>query len=273
MVGPTAQLVALACHFNARARGASSAAFFPVNSTCQFCEYARFVQRRVRWFGRAGDWELVAETPDQWLSTQAKSSRRALITREPGRDSRLSDRMAAGFVGGGGTWELWIVESGRADAWNPAWQVGNRTAPDRRIWRVTYARTATRVAREILAEPLEPLRARFENALSKALVFCGRHNVEGFASQFRNAVESLSSANPFSLVYHKDLAPAGTLSLAAQQLLAGSSAAWVFGGMGSWNDLYFDSADKDDYERISDELFEVVNRSIVAATNSAAFPR
>lgn len=271
MVGPTAQLVALACHFNARARGAVSATFFSANSTCQFCEYVRFVRRDGGLFGIGGDWKVVAKTPDEWISTQAKSSRRALITREPGMDPRLSDRMSAGFVGGGGTWTLWVVENGRGDAWSPSWQVGNRTAPEKRIWRVTYARSAMNVAHTIASEPLEPLRAKLEGCLSDALAFCGRHNIDEFAAQFRKALECLSSADPLSLIYHKDLAPPDTLTTSAQQLLAACSAAWVFGGMGSWNDLYFDD-DKQSYERISEDLFTAVNEAICAAANSGAKP-
>lgn len=49
MVGPTAQLVALACHFNARAMPAE--AFFPANSTCTFCEHIHFIRRRASWLG------------------------------------------------------------------------------------------------------------------------------------------------------------------------------------------------------------------------------
>jgi len=268
MVGPTAQLVALACQFNGGSRGVASP-FFAMNSTCQFCEYVQFVRREGRWFGRR-DWKVVADSPDQWLAGEVRPSRRAIITREAGSDPRLSDRMSAGFVGGGGTWKLWIVEKGLADVWNPSWQVGNRAAPDRRIWQVTYAQSAMGVAHTIVREPLEPLRNRLQKGLSEALAFCDRHTIDGFASQFRNAIACLSSVDPFSLIYHKDLAPPDTLTLPAQQMLSACSAAWVFGGMGSWNDLYFDRADRDDYERISEELFGAMNESIVAATNSGA---
>lgn len=270
MVGPTAQLVALACHVNAQAQGVRTATFFPTNSTCQFCEYIRFIRQEGGLLGMGRSWRVAADTPDQWLDMQAKRSRGAIISREGGSDPRLSDRMSAGFVGGGGKWKLWIVEGEKADVWNASWHVGNRNAPANRIWRVTYAQIATEVAHTIAAEALEPLRHRLGIALSGALAFCARHKIEGFRSQFQQAVECLSSAEPFSLIYHKDLAPAGTLTLSAQQLLAACSAAWVFGGMGSWNDLYFEG-DKDSYDRISEELFVVINDSIAAATNSAAF--
>ena len=35
-------------------------------------------------------------------------------------------------------------------------------------------------------------------------------------------------------------------------------AAWVFGGMGSWNDLGFQGEDQQTYERLSHRLFQLV---------------
>ena len=59
-------------------------------------------------------------------------------------------------------------------------------------------------------------------------------------------------------------------SIAARQLLLASSSAWVFGGMGSWNDLSFEKEeDNQHYETLSTALYNAINRGILAATNSS----
>jgi hypothetical protein len=51
-------------------------------------------------------------------------------------------------------------------------------------------------------------------------------------------------------------------------LLDASQKAWVFGGMGSWNDLGSEGDDQKLYERLSDRLFRAVNEAIEAAATS-----
>jgi len=45
--------------------------------------------------------------------------------------------------------------------------------------------------------------------------------------------------------------------------------AWVFGGMGSWNDIGFqDEKDRQLYEDLSDKLYDLVIAALVAGINS-----
>jgi hypothetical protein len=65
------------------------------------------------------------------------------------------------------------------------------------------------------------------------------------------------------------------MPLEAKQLLASAQAAWVFGGMGSWNDLGFDGSDQQEYTALSDELFLLLNQALgvtVNTTSGAAGP-
>ena len=65
-----------------------------------------------------------------------------------------------------------------------------------------------------------------------------------------------------------DLARGGRLPLDARQILGAAQAAWVFGGMGSWNDLGFEGHAQDEYTALSDELFSLLNQAICEAANS-----
>jgi hypothetical protein len=271
MVGPTAQLVALACHFNGSAQGRHAEPLFPSNSTCKFCEYIRFVRRRSGWFGKSTTWQTDAPTPDEWLAREAKVGRSALLLHQRIDDPRISDRMSAGFVGGGGRWLLMTTFGGTSYAWEAAWEVGNRDAPDQRIWRVSYVLVAENSRVEVpRSQPLAVLHAGLQASLEEILAFAERNRIDGFVDCFRKGIACLSANDPFALVSHKDLAPAGLLNLAAKQILAACQAAWVFGGMGSWNDMGFDGEEQAVYERVSEELFSLLNECICASTNSAA---
>jgi len=58
-------------------------------------------------------------------------------------------------------------------------------------------------------------------------------------------------------------------SMAAQQLLFAAGTAWVFGGMGWWNDMGFDEKDvQENYLRLSQQLYEQLLQSILATSNS-----
>ena len=53
-------------------------------------------------------------------------------------------------------------------------------------------------------------------------------------------------------------------------MLKAAMSAWVFGGMGSWNDMGFeDAVTQSKYESVSESLFNVINEAIEASTNSA----
>lgn len=274
MVGPTAQIVSLALHLNARARHLSTPPFR--NSTTQFCELIRFLHKTQPPNPAAPDpdWHLIADSPDQWLDTQGPA-RRALVIHEPTNDPRLSDRMSSGFVGGGSRWFLCVDGGQSFECWEAWWKVGNQQAADRRIWHVHYARVVESYildAAELAAaiRPLDAVASHLRDILARIEEFAFSRNLAHFGEAFQKSSRCFGEPEPLSHVFHNDIAPPGTLSLAAAQVLAACQAAWVFGGMGSWNDLIMEGDAKATYESLSDELFNAINHAIVAAANSAA---
>jgi hypothetical protein len=214
MNGPTAQLVALACHFNGSAGGLHNHSFFPSNSTCTFCEYVHFTRRRRGWFGQPEKWEVAAQTPDDWLNREVQPGRRATISHHSTDNPRISDRMSAGIIGGGGHWQLNLVADGRTSVWNASWEIGNRDAANQRIWRVTYALIDDNDDPALAtSESPESLIPKLKETLSNILIFAEHHGIGNYATLFGKAIECLSADDPFALVYHKDLSPDGLLSL------------------------------------------------------------
>jgi hypothetical protein len=84
-------------------------------------------------------------------------------------------------------------------------------------------------------------------------------------------METLDSGGTKRHGYHKDLLPEGVIQDSATTLLDAVQSAWVFGGMGSWNDMGFDGDDQSEYIRVSEQLFQALNETIEEATN-ASFP-
>jgi hypothetical protein len=266
MMGTTAQMAALVCHFNARQKGVRSH-FSDSHSTTKFCEHVHFLKR--------GDifpdtWNIIARTPEDWINCESRPGLQAWLLHRTTDSSGLSDRMSAGFIGGGGEWSIALAKDHFAHLWASNWQVGDRqSASDQKVWRVQYANLASISSfSRPEGRPIESIHSALNALLQEIESFAAHQQLNGFANAFASARNCLVAPDPLSLVFHNDLVPDGAISLAGRQLLAAAQAAWVFGGMGSWNDQGFEGADGTEYERLSDTLFALLNESICAATNS-----
>jgi len=102
-----------------------------------------------------------------------------------------------------------------------------------------------------------------------ALTSFSENRALNWADLFKRAAVRLNSDDLMGDYYHQDLVAAKYYSLSVRQLLFSAAAAWVFGGMGSWNDLGFDTAeDNQRYDDVSAGLYDAINRSILTAVNS-----
>lgn len=272
MNGPIAQAVALVCHANASLRSLKADRFFPSNSTAQFCEFVKFVDAPMDANGQRTERDLAPD-PDAWFQwLRANSIRRVWLARQPSGDGS-EDHRHAGCVGGGGNWWLLVEQqSGGSLGWLGRWTGGNREAPDRRVWHVTYGKLgpswtpSTAGAYDVVAAA----RNQLTTSLEAILKFSKTHADGAFAEQFERALATLRTGVRHG--YHTDLAPPGALSKAAADLIDACQSAWVFGGMGWWNDQGFDGAVGREFERVSVEHFTAVCESIAVAANQTVAP-
>lgn len=268
MNGPLAQLVALTCHANAHIRGLRTARFFPENSTSRFCDSIKFtsVSRRL-WGGRSE--KPVAATPDEWFlhldETRALGVR---IFRIAENHELAPDRTLAGLVGGGGNWVMEVVAPNQTfKHWVADWQVWNQDAPERRIWRVVYRCVDGSRTSPVALTLLDDASARLLISLIQVREFANIHDLSDFAQCFESGIHSLTDSERSA--YHQDLAPADSLPVEATALLDACQHAWVFGGMGSWNDLGFDGNLQTEYDSVSEQLFDALTQAIAAAANAS----
>jgi hypothetical protein len=269
MQGPLAQMVALTCHANAVLRGIPAPAFFPGNSTCQFCKSITFLVGGTPPGGEPQS-AVFANSPDAWVRLLPSRGPLGLRLRQHAQNKPgISDRNSAGFVGGGRQWAIEVLRKGPvSEFWMSRWEVGDRNAPDRRIWRVGYGLTATQPTQSFLPRRLDAICADLRIALSEIRAFAEANQCANFIPSFNAALRALDNPEA-DIGYHKDLAPPGALTPQAVSLLKAAQSAWVFGGMGSWNDMGFDGATQKEYERVSDALFNVLNDAVEAAATSS----
>jgi hypothetical protein len=268
--GTIAQAAALAIFGNDILRGYSRENFWPASTVFKFCKAVRFVVLSGEATTPAES--PFAEDPMQWIARlrdEGTSSLRlhAVAHDDPG----MSDRMSVGFVEGGGRWLIETQQAQASDLWQARWQVVNKDDPDQKIWDAAYYRIDQgRPHIPLQTKSLTALRQDLMTVLSGIEAFAARHKLEHFAGAFRKATALLSSDHPLAETYHFDLAPTAAMPLEAKQLLGAVQAAWVFGGMGTWNDLGFDGDDQRENDALSGELFLLLNQTLCSAINTTS---
>lgn len=147
--------------------------------------------------------------------------------------------------------------------WHGAWKLGDRNAPDRRIWLVNYLAVPATDAVATVPE-LGHVEEELTGALSEAHDLAVDQALDSWAAWFEKAL----APNP-EMPFHPDMLP-GDWPHAARRCAARAAQAWVFGGMGSWNDL--DLPDPETRQRhadVSRRLYGAILDALVAATNCA----
>lgn len=153
------------------------------------------------------------------------------------------------------------------ELWYPLWKTGG--APQK-PWFVEYRGLSFGYSHAAAQMGMEDVKVRLYNAISSVEQFARKPGVNlGFwADHFTKALRLLESEEPV-LPYHSDLLPATGFSNEAKQILAAASQAYVFGGMGSWNDLGFEKPEENnEYEEVTQTLYQAVKMSALLASNS-----
>jgi hypothetical protein len=268
MVGTLAQLITLVSYGNAFLRGYEDGSFYPKNSTFQFCNTVEFLLLNPSKSGFTE--ELEADSPTKWLKIlKVKNCVRLKLSHRVTPNPQAPDHQLVAFVGGGGQWLVESVYKIDSDYWEARWRVSDQNAPERKIWHVSYGAVARSTKRSAdRTQNLADVRRRFEQILLKIHEFALKHKIENFAALFKSGIDSLNSSKIPEKIYHNDLVPPAWYSPDAERILTAACNAWVFGGMGSWNDLSFEGNENKLYEDLSAQLYSIINESIEAAVNS-----
>ncbi len=268
MQGTIFQVLVLVTHGNLMLSG-DSVVDLAQHGAFRFNEFVRFVD----WARVEGSWQETpfSETPNEWLAKLKSQGCSGLrVERVPTDSYGMPDRMSVAFVGGGGRWFIEAVCPGGSDFWEARWELGDRNHPEQKIWRVTYKRiTRDQPTAPVAPARIDDLSRSLEQTLREAIAFSSEHGLGHFRQAFESALSALEAQSEPELY---GVAGKGQLPLEASRLLAAAQTAWVFGGMGSWNDLGFEEQEQRRYDAISDDLFRLINSSLVATAN-LTFPQ
>ena len=269
MVGPVAQLISLISYGNEFInKHYLPPNYFPDNSVFKFDKEVRFLTSKEKFFG--GKKEIQFANPAEWFSWLKEDGCLELkAIFQYSKQEQFKDYKLAGMVGGGGTWFIQSIYKHHCDLWYAHWEVGDQNDPDNKIWQVRYESVLKKQETKVQQFLLNPLKEELEKILTQIGAFAKTNGQEMWFTWFEKALISLNSEKPYENFYHQDIIVLKNYSLLAQQVFFASANSWVFGGMGSWNDLGFsDKEMNDNYERLSENLYDVMIRGLVGAINS-----
>ena len=262
---PILRALALVAVGNAAIGGRDVSTFFPADPLFRYSASLDFMTPRDQ-----GALRRVSDNPADWFG-KLKSRRCSglRLHNSPMQQSQklghIEERLLVGMVGGGPRWLIEAVYPDHSEIWEGFDRIGDEKAADKKIWLSAYVL----VGEAVLDEKIDTGIAAASLDLRDAL-----HVIEGvaraipggpFADVFVAARETLQGKDlpyPLEFLRYTQMKPE------AVRLLKAAGRAWVFGAMGSWNDVGVDAAMKPRYEAASKALFSALQRAVLVAANS-----
>lgn len=216
--------------------------------------------------------QYTTQAPIDWfISLKFRGVKQVKLFYQSFAKPNTPEYMTAGFVGGGGVWMVETVLEDRSEFWYSKWEVNEdkRQLGADRVWDVIYrlapihelASTKYDVTVQSIA---------LASVLEELVTFCKQEELSNWEAIFSGAKSVLENKKPSSAAYLKDMIVEGGYTDEALALMEAADRAYVFGGMGSWNDVgqLSDDAQEQKYKELSAQLYAVLNQSILAFTNS-----
>jgi hypothetical protein len=268
MQGPTENALMLVAAGNAFMAGRDMSGFWPDAPTFQFLKLCEF--RLAPTSGNdADEYPLVASDPMEFFQLQKQNCRgyrlhHTVRPRSPNQQIEAPDRMLAAFVGGGPRFLIEAVGQFNSELWEGFHRLGDRNDPGRRIWLCTHIMQGTMPVKESepvgLAEALSDLRV----VLPKIEAFAREEKWDTFADCFARARESFEGSRKDDWPHVKEIVRYTGFNEQQLNVMHAINHAWVFGGMGSWND----TGGGERYDEVSERLYNALNDCIAGLANS-----
>jgi hypothetical protein len=264
-----AQLIALAAHGTAWLR--SSVQSLPPELDAK---NSAFKNVRVRFELRSAVHTdpLTATTVAEWLQQlRARDVDRIMLApvgaNEPdGEDQPLAPHLTVAFAGGT-QWRFLVTSALSVELWTARWR-NRRSVLEGTYWSEALFESSAHSER-VAPRYLDVVAAtsRLNASLREAADFARTRDLKPWAEQFEHALKRGTETKP-TLPSYRDALPVDHPG-SAKRLLAQALEAWVFGGMGSWNDvLITGDTDRAKYDKLTSSLYAAVIDACAAAANA-----
>lgn len=265
MQGNIDQALTLVAAGNAYLRDGRLDGFWPNARTFAFTKSCEF---RIASESGEGEFPLRASDPLAWftsLKPWASGLRLHHMERplQPNQMPGIAPRMLVAFVGGGPRWIIEAVGAQTSEMWEGFDRLGDRKDPNRKIWSTTYVLLGETRPDAMAATAFEPAVARLRAALERIEAFSRAQSYDPFTACFERARAALDGSGEPTAA--GDLARYAGLSDQQLRTYAAIEHAWVFGGMGSWNDI---GGTGPEYDEVSEALFAALNDAVCGVANS-----
>lgn len=210
---------------------------------------------------------IIADSPYKWFEFLKQTGCKTLkLHFQSSNDYPDEDYKLSGFANAGGTWLIEAVFDNHSNYWTDKWAViSQKDEPT--IWSIKYGIVSKNQPLDSQSYDLIEAKNRLTNILEKIADFAYQYTYPFWVDTFKKSILALNSDNP-SIAIMKIVTK--KYSLSSLQLLSSVEIAWVFGGMGSWNDWWFDSEKVNKvYNELTAVLYMSVINAIVTGINSS----
>ena len=251
---------------NAALGGRDVSAFWPGSTLFRHYKHTDFLIARG-----GGEYIPVAPDPLTWFAKLKAMGCKGLRLHTAPMQQRegigpQKERMLVGMVGGGPRWLIEAVQPARAEIWEGFDRLGDRDDPEQKIWRGAYLMLGASERQEDADCDIAGADSDVRTALIAIEALARDIPGAPFADDFANAIDVLDGATPANPSL--DFLHLTDLGADARRLLAASVQGWVFGAMGSWNDVGVEEGLSARYEETSEALFLALQCAATAVANS-----
>ncbi|NHJ48589.1 MAG: hypothetical protein FK733_12460 [Asgard group archaeon] len=204
----------------------------------------------------------LADNPNEWFKYLKENNySRLYLSYSPSSNPQIKDHQGAAFVGGGSQWCIIAMKGDKCDVWSEKHQAERG---EQMIY--FYLSSKDKDLPKIQNTPLDKVKLYLREILKDLVDFTIKSELKNWQNVFQKSLLKLTVENEDELL-DIELLPENCFSLEAKQILATCDKAWVFGGMGSWNDVV-KVHNYDLYTRLTANLYDTICKSIAAAINS-----
>ncbi|MGC9779751.1 MAG: hypothetical protein HZR80_10955 [Candidatus Heimdallarchaeota archaeon] len=206
--------------------------------------------------------DIIAENPNDWFKYLKKEKFiRLHLTYQPSAYISSKARLKSVSDNKGSHWHIIAEKEEKCDIWKSKWQ-----SESGELMSYYFLMIKDLDLGSVNFPTIETTKLYLKEILNDLVEFTKKNELTNWIEVFQNALNYLSIENPSKLI-EDDYLPTGCYSLEAKQILAACDQAWVFGGIGSWNDVVH-VHDYDLYRRLTANLYDTLCNSIVSAINS-----